>query len=367
MEKVLIARAPVRVSFGGGGTDLPGYYERHGGMVVSATIGYYVYTILSPGSLDDIHVIYADHQPALQSQPCGGLIWNHDLGLPQAIAHHFNIRRGVTVFLASQVAPGTGLGLSGSVAVSMIKALAFGAGLDLGPREVSELACYIEIDKMQMPVGKQDQYAAAFGGMNCITFSRSGVVVEPLRLSQETIHALEDNIMLFFTGASNESSAILCQQRDASRNGGQEIIRRLDAIKDFAVSMRVALESGDLGGFGELLHHSWLQKRGLVKGITNSFLDQCYEVARQRGALGGKVTGAGGGGCLMLYCPSEAQQAVTEALTQLGAVRWPLSFEDEGTQIMQVVPWSRQQSLATMPWTAPAAVSQISLSSSGPM
>ena len=213
MDRVLIARAPMRVSFGGGGTDLPSYYERHGGLVVSATIGYYVYTIVTPNRLDDIQVIYADHQPALQSGECQGLIWNRDLGLPRAIAHHFNIRKGATVFLASQLPPGTGLGLSGSVAVSMIKALAFGAGLDLGPSEVAELACYIEIEKMRMPVGKQDQYAAAFGGLNCFTFSKNNTVVEPLRLTSETGQALEENLMLFFSGVSSESATILERQR----------------------------------------------------------------------------------------------------------------------------------------------------------
>jgi D-glycero-alpha-D-manno-heptose-7-phosphate kinase len=151
---VLIARAPVRISFGGGGTDLSAYYRKHGGLVVSTTISTYVYTILTPGGPHGVQIISADYRALSQRPTCEDLIWNGDLRLPKAITYYFNLCDGVTIFLASQVPPGTGLGSSGSVAVSMIKALAFWCGLDLGPEQVAELACYIEIEKMAMPVGR---------------------------------------------------------------------------------------------------------------------------------------------------------------------------------------------------------------------
>jgi D-glycero-alpha-D-manno-heptose-7-phosphate kinase len=300
MEKVLIARAPVRINFGGGGTDLPSYYERHGGLTINATISYYVYTILTSNQLDDVQVIYTDHQPRFRPSDRQDLFWNKDLGLPKAIAHHFCIRNGLTIFLASQVPPGTGLGLSGSVAVSMIKAIAFGSGLDLGPEQVAELASFIEIDKMKMPVGKQDQYAAAFGGLNSIVFAKDRVIVEPLNLLPETLAALEANLMLFFSGLSSSSSTILQRQREASERGDPDLLRRLAGLKELAAKMRVALEGSDLDLFGDLLHRSWMEKRQLVQGISTPALDRCYQVAREKGALGGKVTGAGGGGCLLL-------------------------------------------------------------------
>ena len=209
------------------------------------------------------------------------LIWDSDLGLPRAIAHHFSICDGATIFLASQVPPGSGLGLSGSVAVSMIKAIAFSCGLDLGPKEVAELACYIEIDKMGMPVGKQDQYASAFGGPNSITFDRHGVAVEPLRLLPETRRALSDGMMLFFLGASCQSSTILMRQRERILKQDSDTMRKLEAAKELAMATRVALESGDLDGFGELLHRSWMEKREIVPGISNPALDQCYQEALQ--------------------------------------------------------------------------------------
>lgn len=336
---LLITRAPVRISFGGGGTDLPVYYEQYGGMVVSTSINYYIYTILTSGQTDDVQIVSADYRALCQRPTCEDLIWDGDLQLPKAIVYYFNVRGGLDVFLASQIPPGTGLGSSGSVAVSMIKALAFWCGLDLSPDETAELACYIEIERMGMPVGKQDQYAAAFGGLNAISFSADGVTVEPLNVSPETRDALEKGLMLFFTGSSRQSSTILRRQREASQQRDQATLDRLGEIKRLGEEIRVTLKRGDLDTFGELLHRSWLQKRELTEGITNSFLDECYQAARERGALGGKVTGAGGGGFLMLYCPKEHQPAVIQALTELGLQHRPFRLEDKGVQTMQVLPW----------------------------
>ena len=337
---MLITRAPVRISFGGGGTDLPNYYKRHGGMVVSTTISYYVYTILTPSWPNNgVQIISADYRALSQRPTCEDLIWNGDLGLPKAITYYFNLRDGLTIFLASQIPPGTGLGSSSSVAVSMIKALAFWCGLDLGPAEVAELACYIEIEKLGMPIGKQDQYAAAFGGFNCITFTRDGVTVEPLQMSPQTRETLDRRLMLFFTGSSRQSSTILRRQSQASEDEDQETIYRLDTIKDLGLQVRVALERGDLDTFGDLLHQGWMEKRRLTEGITNPFLDECYQTAQDNGSLGGKVTGAGGGGFMMLYCPEERQDAVTEALTELGLQRRTFTFDDVGVQVMQATPW----------------------------
>lgn len=338
---VLITRAPVRISFGGGGTDLPSYYETYGGLVVSTTINYYVYTILTPDQLDGVQIISADCRALTQRPTCEDLIWDDDLNLPKAITYYFNVSDGLKVFLASQVPPGTGLGSSGSVAVAMVKALAFWCGLDLGPAEVAEMACYIEIDKLGMPVGKQDQYAAAFGGLNCIRFSQDGVNVERLRLPDGTTEALESGLMLFYTGSSRQSSTILRQQSQASQRGDPATVAGLEAIKELGLEIRATLERGDLEAFGDLLHRSWMEKRQLAEGITNPFLDQCYQVAQENGALGGKVTGAGGGGFLMLYCPEDRQEAVTDALTELGLQRRPFTFEDQGVHVMQAMPWSR--------------------------
>jgi len=309
-------------------------------MVVSTTIDYYIYTIVTPDLPNrGVQIISADYRTLTKRPTCEGLIWNGDLGLPKAITYYFNLRDGVTIFLASQIPPGTGLGSSSSVAVSMIKALAFWCGIDLGAEEVAELACYIEIEKLGMPIGRQDQYAAAFGGLNVITFQKSGVQVEPLRISTDTRENLQRRLMLFFTGTSHNSSSILQRQQKATLESDTETINRLDAIKALGMEMRDALENDDLETFGQLLHRGWMEKRRLAEGITTPFLDLAYQTALEYGAVGGKITGAGGGGFLLLYCPEEHQDAVTDALTDLGLQRRLFSFDDQGAQVMQAVPW----------------------------
>jgi D-glycero-alpha-D-manno-heptose-7-phosphate kinase len=243
----------------------------------------------------------------------------------------------------------------------MIKALAFCCGLDLAPREVAELACYIEIDKMGMPVGKQDQYAVAFGGLNSITLNRDDIIVEPISVPPLAYEQLKSELMFFFCDAARQSSDILHRQKQAIERGDRAILDRLGTIKVLGTDMHNALETGNLKAFADLLHRSWLEKRQLTSGISNPNLDRYYQVARECGALGGRITGAGGGGLLMLYCPSERQQAVTEALAALGVERWPVLLEDEGVQLMQLVPWARQQVLPTPSWSQPSMVAQGSL------
>jgi D-glycero-alpha-D-manno-heptose-7-phosphate kinase len=343
----------MHICFGGDGTDFPAYYERHGGLVVSATIGYYVYVILSPGSGDEVHIIAAD--PRLcQRSTRDDLSWDNDLSVPKAITDHFNLCDGLTVFLAAQVPSGTGLGSPGCVAVSMVKALAFWCGLDLAPRQVAEMACHIELEKMAMPIGKQDQYAAAFGGLDCIKFSRGNVSVDALRVSPETRGALESRLMLFFAGTSQRSSSVLQRQTRAGEQKGQGTLRTLEAIKELGAEICAVLEQGDLEAFGTLLHQSWLEQCKLTDGVIGPFLDQCYQTARQYGALGGRVTGPGGGGFLVLYCPEDRQPAVTQALTALGLQRWPLALDDQGVQVMEGVPWARQHVPHHMPFAVEA-------------
>lgn len=341
---MLIARAPTRISFGGGGTDLPAYYERYGGLVVSTTIGYAFHTVLSTAPAEGVQILSADHRGHSKNVPQKDLILDENLQLPNAVVDFFQPRNGLVVFLASEVPPGSGLGVCGSLTVSMIKALSFWCGIDLEPASAADIACRIQIDEMDMPVGRQDQYAAAFGGMNTIRFSAEGVSVEPLRLPSGIEEALQERLMLFFTGVSRASSNILHQMRQRILDEDDEVLSSLGSIKDLASEMGTALKQGDLPLFGELLHRSWLNKRRLAEGISNSFIDQCYQVARDHGAVGGKISGAGGGGFLMLYCPEEHQEAVTRALEARGLHRWPLALDRQGVRLMQATPWQRPSS-----------------------
>lgn len=332
-QHLLISRAPVRISFGGGGTDLPSFYERYGGLVVSTSINHYVYAILTPGSRDAVQIVSADYH-TFWRQSLDNLIWDGDLALPRAIVHEFGLHRGLDIFLASQIPPGTGLGSSGSVAVCLINGLAAWQGISLTLAEVAEKACYIEIEKMGMPVGRQDQYASAFGGLNRITFTADGVTVEPLQLSEGIRPTLERRLMLFFTGSSRQSSNILRYQKQKGEDGDRRVIERLLAIKELGLAIGRALEAGDLDAFGKLLHRSWVQKRALAPNISNDTINQVYELARSKGSVGGKITGAGGGGFLMLYCEEVYQDGVTEALERMGLRRMGFAFDTHGAQVM---------------------------------
>jgi len=331
---MLIARAPVRISLAGGGTDLPAYYEKYGGCVVSTTINKYFYTFLNVNEDQEIQITSSDYRTFYRHDGNGPPLWEGDLSLPRAILHHFGICRGVSMFLASEVPPGTGLGSSSTVAVAVIKAVATACGLHLSRQEIAELACHIEIEKLGMPIGKQDQYAAAFGGLNFISFTRDGVTVESLRITPQTRRDLEQHLLLFYTGAARDSASILGEQKKASARDDPKVIAALHAVKEMAYQVKACLERGEVRRIGELLHQNWEQKKRFASGVTNPLIDECYELARANGAVGGKITGAGGGGFLMLYCEPEHQDAVTQALEARGLKRMDFRFDYQGARIL---------------------------------
>ncbi len=331
---MLIARAPMRISLGGGGTDLEDYYAPYGGLVVSTAINKYFYAILTTGETYDLQVISADYRSLFRHSPYSDLFWDGDLALPKAVLHHFGIRRGINLFVASEVPPGTGLGSSSAAAVTMVRAISTLLEQPMTKQDVAELASYIEIDKMGMPIGKQDQYASAFGGLNVITFRSHGVTVEPLRIDPEVRQTLERRLLLFFTGSSRVSTSILKHQRKSTQDQDDTVLQALHNIKRVACEMQACLEQGDLDKFAQLLDYSWQEKRRLAPGLSNSSIDEWYELARQQGAAGGKITGAGGGGFLLLYCEEQAQERVTQALEAQGLKRMDFLFDRQGATVV---------------------------------
>jgi D-glycero-alpha-D-manno-heptose-7-phosphate kinase len=331
---MLIARAPVRLSFAGGGTDLPAYYMKHGGAVVSTTLDKYFYVFLNVSGDDAIQITSSDYRTFYRHEGELPLMFDGDLSLPRAILHHFGLVRGIAMFLASEVPPGTGLGSSSTVAVAIIKAVTTARGLFLSKQQIAELACQIEIEKLGMPIGKQDQYASAFGDLNFIRFTADGVSVEPLRVSSETRRALEKNILLFFTGGTREASSILSAQKKSSEENDPRVVNALDAVKAMAFQAKEHLERGDLASFGALLDAAWQEKKKFAGGISNAAIDECYDLALANGALGGKLAGAGGGGFLMLYCEPAHQGAVTRMMETKGLKRMDFRFETEGARVL---------------------------------
>jgi D-glycero-alpha-D-manno-heptose-7-phosphate kinase len=331
---MLIVRAPVRLSLAGGGTDLPAYYEQYGGLVVSTTIDKYVYVFVNLHSGDAVQVTSSDYRTFFRQRRGQPTFWEGDLALPRALLHHFRIDGGISLFLASEVPPGTGLGSSSTVSVALAKALGALCRLPLSNYQLAELASHIEIEKLGMPIGRQDQYAAAFGGFNAIAFGADGVRVAPVRCDPFVVQALQRRLMLFFTGAARSAAGILSKQQAATRQQDAEVIASLHDIRAMAEETLELLRAGDLDAFGHLLHQCWQAKKRLAHGVSTPEIDNWYALARAHGALGGKIAGAGGGGFLMLYCEEPFQEVVTTALEAAGLVRTDFQFERGGAVVL---------------------------------
>lgn len=333
----VIARAPLRIGLAGGGTDLPEYADSYGGLVISTSIDRYVYVIVTEASEDVLQVTAADASSVLSRRDHlfdSALFWGADYRLPLEILDHFGVRGGRRVFIASEVPPGTGLGSSSATAVALITALAADRRVTLTPNEVAELACVIEIERMAMPIGRQDQYAAALGGLNRITFNKDETHVEPLQIPLATQHALSERMLLFFTGQRRRSTEILSTQRQETRRQGSPTLHALHEIKHLAEQMQATLLSADLEGVGALLDQSWRHKRALAPGVSNTEIDRWYAEARAAGADGGKITGAGGGGFLLLYATPAARPQVIQRMSELGLVWVDTDFEREGARVV---------------------------------
>lgn len=343
---MLIARAPLRLSLAGGGTDLEAYYAKYGGAVVSTTIDKYFYVILTFNDSNHIQVSSSDYRTFYRHPLDGPPMWDGDLDLPKVVIDHFGVWTGLSVFLASQVPPGTGLGSSSTVAVALVKAMSVLCNVRMTRHEIAELACQVEIEKLKMPIGKQDQYAASFGGLNFIQFNPDGVVVEPLALPVDLVGELEARLMLFFTGRSRDAAQILGEQKRSSERNRAGVIDALHAIKNTALALRNDLLRGEIDTLGDHLHESWVAKRQLAAGITDPWIDQWYAAARDAGAKGGKIAGAGGGGFLLLYCDRERQPQVTEALEAQGLHRMDFRFETGGAMVIVNTLLRKARSLA---------------------
>ena len=330
---MLIARAPLRIGLAGGGTDLPDYADRYGGLVVSATIDKHVYVILSTGGGSHVQVSSSDYRCFFRDRAGAPAGAEGDLALPRAVLGRFGIRSGVSILLASQVPPGTGLGSSRAVAVALIKALAELCDRRLAAREVAELACEIEMDELGMPIGRQDEYAAAFGGLRCYEFTPGGVRTERLDVPPGVVAELEERLMLFLTPLRHDSARILAEQRRGRAGGDAGTIEALHAIRDIAARTRVDLLNGDVSRVGARLNESWLAKRRLAGGVSDARIDEWYELALAAGASGGKMAGAGGG-FLLLHCEPECQDRVTDVLWRRGLVRMDFRFESGGAMVI---------------------------------
>src|ERR1051326_665264 len=350
---MLIVRSPVRMSFGGGGTDLPGYYEQFGGSVLSVAINKYFYTVLTARNDGRIQVISSDLRVFENWHDIANInLRGSPLEIPMAVLKEMNCDIAVDLFLASEIPPGTGLGSSASVCVNILKTLSTYLQHPFSKYDLAERAFHIARHLLGKHVGKQDEYAAAFGGLNFITFHPDGgTLVEPIDLNPALLGELQRNLMLFFTGSAQHSWSILQEQESSTRNQAGGALEALHEVKALGLRMRTALQQGDLKEIGALLHEGWQAKRRISTKISTPHIDELYSLALKHGALGGKITGAGGGGFLLLYCEPELQSDVREAMRQHDIHEMTFGFDMQGAHAIVNDPFISRDERSGCSWT----------------
>ena len=324
---MIITRSPLRISLGGGGTDLPSYYKKHSGFLIAAAIDKYVYITLHQTFVPDLIVKYSKLERVSSAADLQHPIIREALKLAGVDGQYLEITS------MADIPAGTGLGSSGSFTTALLKGLHQHRKNIVHPRDLAEQACHIEIDILKEPIGKQDQYIAAYGGITCFQFLPNGhVEAAPLKLDPETLYNLEDNLLLFFTGYSRSASSILKEQDDKSRQNNKDMTDNLHFVKDLGYQSQEALEAGDLHRFGELMNVHWEHKKKRSGGMSNPDIDRWYNLAMENGALGGKLIGAGGGGFLLFYAHDKTR--LRHAVGQAGLKEVRFRFEFEGTKVV---------------------------------
>ena len=333
------SKAPLRISFAGGGTDVSPYTEEQGGLVLNVTIDKYSYATLQLSDTPHITVQSLDYDVIAKYDVDKPLPYDGRLDLVKAVINRLtpeDSTQGLNVFMHTDAPPGSGLGSSSSLVVCLIGLFQQWRHLPLTNYDIAELAYDIERVDMAIQGGRQDQYAATFGGFNFIEFTKDATIVNPLRIPRETINELNYNLLLCYTGKTRVSAGIIQSQVSNYVRREEEVLRAMGELKAIATAMKNALLQGHLGDFGALLHEAWLNKQKMAKQISPPFIQELYETSRNEGALGGKISGAGGGGFMMVYCPFQRKHRVAAALARLGGRVVDFHFDFRGLQTWEV-------------------------------
>lgn len=324
---MIISRSPVRLSMGGGGTDLPSYYKKHGGFLIAVAINKYVYIMAEKRFQKTIRLSYSKTEIVDSVDQIEHNIFREALKL-------MKVENTIELVSIADVPVNCGLGTSSTFTVALINALFAYQRNYVTLAQLAETACHIEIDILKEPIGKQDQYTSTFGGFNAYWFNQDGTVnVEPVNIKEENLIELQSNIFLFYIERKQSASSILSVQNKKTESGDKDTIERLHRIKDMGHQTKKIFEKGDINEFGEILHEHWLTKKGLSDKISDDYIDEVYETARKHGALGGKIMGAGGGGFLLVYCPHNKSKLISE-MCKLGLSPMWFTFERDGARIV---------------------------------
>ncbi|MBQ2454137.1 MAG: GHMP kinase [Lachnospiraceae bacterium] len=324
---MIIVRSPLRISLGGGGTDLPSYYEENEGFLLTAAINKFVYITMHENFMDEILVKYSKTEKTRNADELKHPIFRECIKMLGLENESFEIQS------MADIPAGTGLGSSSSFTTALLKCLHEYKGELVGTEELAREACEIEMVRLKEPIGKQDQYIAAYGGIRAMWFHKDGsVTVEPVNMSKETLYNLEDNLVLYFTGFERSASQILKEQDDRTKASDSDMKSNLDMVKQMGLDTKQVFEKGDLRAFADIMNHHWEIKKKRSGQMSNPRIDEWYEYAMKHGALGGKLIGAGGGGFLMFY--AEDKVGLREAMKSTGMKEVRFRFEKQGTRLV---------------------------------
>ena len=326
------ARAPLRVSYAGGGTDVPPYPSLKGGVVLSSTIQNYAYCSITPRTDGMVIVSREDQDVSIGPERLGELKGSGEVEFVRAVAKRFGVEQGFDAGLRYDALPGTGLGSSSALCVALIGAFREWKGTSMTDYDIANLAYDVERKDVGIPGGLQDQYASTFGGFNLIEFKKDSNIVNPLRIKRETLNELEYSSLLCFTGTTRRSGGILQRQIESYEHKESKVMDALERMKELTLQMKDSLLTGNLTEFASLLNSEWVTKKALDSAISTDEVDKLLHAARENGAIGGKLLGAGGGGFLFLYCEPGKQVHVERAVERLGGKAFPVRFDLEGLQ-----------------------------------
>jgi len=324
---LIISKTPLRLTLGGGGTDLPSYSSKYGGFVVTSALDKYVYLVVKRRFEEEIRISYSVTEIVKSIDDIKHPVVREGLRL-------LGLKSHLEIVSIGDVPAETGLGSSGSFTVSLLHALHAFKDENPSRHKLAEEACFLEMEILKEPSGVQDPYIAAFGGFICLDIAKHGRVnVSNLKIKEESIHELENNLLFFYTGIKRSSTVVLQNQRSSIQEKGSKALDAMHHIKDIGFKVKHALENGDLSEFGRLQHEHWLAKKETSSKISNGPMDRYYEKGLQNGALGGKLVGAGGGGFLMLYCEN-GKDRLRKVMVKEGLREVRFGFEREGSKIV---------------------------------
>ena len=338
---MILGMSPVRISFAGGGTDMPEYYEEFGGQVITTAINHFTYVIFSPRNDNLIQVFSSDFSVHGQPTTLDKLEPQEGTEIPISIMKYLDFNQGCNLMISSDVPPRSGLGSSSALAVNLVNVLTTMKNENRSKHEIAEITHKIERTVLNWPLGKQDEYISSFGGFNLIKFKKDKIELEKISINENSYNELQENLMMYFIG-ERTSSTILPDQIHSIQKRNSDVLQSLHDVNQISSTMYDHLKNSDITGFGEMLHNGWMAKKKFAKGVSNNRIDTIYDAVIKKGVIGGKLTGAGGGGHLLLYCEKNKQKNVHEYMLKQNLKPVKFSFHKEGAKILNLYDYAKK-------------------------